>query len=100
MHICTNYLYYACISVYHGIMSTRDTKSKVLANQGNVKKINDHSFKAKSQSGSKIYEVKTTPNGMTCTCPDFIYRGGKTRRFLDSIKPGVKARGPKHTPSL
>jgi hypothetical protein len=24
----------------------------------------------------------------------------KARRFLDSIKPGVRACGPKHTPSL
>ncbi len=27
-------------------------------------------------------------------------RATKTRRFLDSIKPGVRACGPKHTPSF
>jgi hypothetical protein len=57
-----------------------------------VKKVNDHSFKVKSQSSKGVYEVKTTPNGMTCTCPDFVYRGGKckhiaaTRYYLEIEK--------------
>ena len=63
-----------------------------MADQGNVKKVNDHSFKVKSQSGNGVYEVKVTPNGMTCTCPDFVYRGGKckhiqaTRYYLEIEK--------------
>ncbi|HOV81592.1 MAG TPA: IS5 family transposase [Methanothrix sp.] len=70
----------------------RDTKGKAIAENGNVKKVNDHSFKVKSQSGNGVYEVKATPNGMTCTCPDFVYRGGKckhiqaTRYYLEIEK--------------
>jgi transposase len=71
----------------------REERGKEIAEKGNqVKKVNDHSFKVKSQSGSKVYEVKATPNGMTCTCPDFVYRGGKckhiqaTRYYLEIEK--------------
>jgi hypothetical protein len=52
-------------------LDAREVRGKAIADQGNqIKKVNDHSFKVKSQSGSKVYEVKTTPNGMTCDCPD------------------------------
>jgi len=70
----------------------REERGKAIAENGNVKKTDDHSFKVKSQSGKGIYEVKATPNGMTCTCPDFVYRGGKckhiqaTRYYLEIEK--------------
>lgn len=60
----------------------REERGKAIANnKGGVKQVNDHSFKVKSQSGNGIYEVKATPNGMTCTCPDFVYRGGKCKHI-------------------
>ena len=60
----------------------REVKGKAIADKGNqVKKVNDNSFKVKSQSGKGAYEVKATPNGMTCTCPDFVYRGGKCKHI-------------------
>jgi len=70
----------------------REVKGKAIAEDGNVKKVNSNSFKVKSQSGKGVYEVKATPNGMTCTCPDFVYRGGKckhiqaTRYYLEIEK--------------
>lgn len=71
----------------------REERGKAIANdKGSVKQVNDHSFKVKSQSGKGIYEVKATPSGMTCTCPDFVYRGGKckhiqaTRYYLEIEK--------------
>ncbi len=72
--------------------SSRELRGKEIADKGNVKKVNDNSFKVKSQSGKGAYEVKATPNGMTCTCPDFVYRGGKcqhltaTRYYLEIEK--------------
>lgn len=54
-------------------LTLREQRGKVIANnKGSVKQVNDHSFKVKSQSGKGVYEVKATPNGMTCTCPDFV----------------------------
>ena len=65
------------------IINLREEKGKAIANQGNqIRKVNDHSFKVKSQSGKGVYEVKATPNGMTCTCPDFVYRGGKCKHIM------------------
>jgi len=71
----------------------REERGKAIANnKGSVKQVTDHSFKVKSQSGKGAYEVKATPNGMTCTCPDFVYRGGKckhiaaTRYYLEIEK--------------
>jgi len=75
------------------ITDAREVRGKVIANQGDqIKKVNDHSFKVKSQSGSGFYEVKATESGMTCDCPDFLYRGGKckhiqaTRYYLEIEK--------------
>ncbi len=54
----------------------REERGKAIARQGNqIKKVSDYAFKVKSQSGRGFYEVKTTKEGMTCTCPDFVYRG-------------------------
>ena len=71
----------------------REERGKAIANKkGSVKQVTDHSFKVKSQSGKGAYEVKATPSGMTCTCPDFVYRGGKckhiqaTRYYLEIEK--------------
>jgi len=61
--------------------SNRETRGKAIAEQGNVKKVTNNSFKVKSQSGNGTYEVKATPNGMTCDCPDFVYRGGKCKHI-------------------
>jgi len=72
--------------------NSREVRGKAIAENGNVKKLNDSSFKVKSQSGKGVYEVKATPSGMTCTCPDFVYRGGKckhiqaTRYYLEIEK--------------
>ena len=61
--------------------NSREVRGKAIAENGNVEKLNDSSFKVKSQSGKGIYKVKATPNGMTCTCPDFVYRGGKCKHI-------------------
>jgi hypothetical protein len=73
--------------------NSREERGKAIANQGDqIKKVNDQSFKVKSQSGSGFYEVKATEAGMTCDCPDFLYRGGKckhiaaTRYYLEIEK--------------
>ncbi len=61
----------------------REARGKAIADQGNqVEKVNDTLYKVKSQSGSGCYEVKKTKNGPTCTCPDFLYRGGKCKHIM------------------
>jgi len=65
------------------VIGTREGRGKVIASQGDqIKKVNDHQFKVKSQSGNGYYDVQETNSGMTCTCPDFIKRGGKCKHIL------------------
>jgi len=65
------------------VVGTREERGKAIASQPDqIKKVNDHAFKVKSQSGSGYYEVKETQYGMTCTCKDFQNRGGKCKHIL------------------
>ena len=59
-------------------IGTREDRGKAIASQSdNIKKVNDHQFQVRSQSGKGYYDVKETQFGMTCTCKDFVNRGGK-----------------------
>jgi len=61
----------------------RAVRGKEIVDQGDqIKKVNEHSFKVKSQSGNKYYDVKETKTGLTCTCHDFVYRGGKCKHIM------------------
>ncbi len=63
--------------------TSRQLRGKAIADQGNqIKKVNDTLYRVKSQSGNKYYEVKDTKDGVTCTCPDFLYRGGKCKHIM------------------
>jgi transposase len=65
------------------MIDLREERGKAIADQGDqIKMVNDRSFKVRSQSGNGFYEVKETNSGMTCTCPDFMYRGGKCKHIL------------------
>jgi hypothetical protein len=67
-------------------VSSASCSKNARASSGNV------TFRVKSQSGNGTYKVKSTKDGMTCTCPDFVYRGGKckhiqaTRYYLEIEK--------------
>jgi transposase len=62
---------------------TREDRGKAIASQTNqITKVDDQSFKVKSQSGKGYYDVKETKYGMTCTCQDFLKRGGKCKHIL------------------
>jgi transposase len=59
------------------LLTTREERGKaIVERKGQIQKVTANSFKVKSQSGNGYYEVKATPEGMTCTCPDFVKRGG------------------------
>lgn len=63
--------------------NSREVRGKAIADQGDqIKKVNDHSFEVKSQSCNGFYEVKATEAGMTCYCPDFVYRVGKCKHIM------------------
>lgn len=65
------------------IKTSREERGKaIVAQDSQIKKVNDFTFKVKSQSGNGYYDVKETNYGMTCTCKDFANRGGKCKHIL------------------
>jgi uncharacterized Zn finger protein len=63
--------------------TSREQRGKAIADQGDqIKKVGENSFKVRSQSSNRTYEVKNSITGMTCTCPDFVYRGGKCKHIM------------------
>ena len=63
--------------------TTKEDRGKVIANQSNqIKQVKEHLFKVQSQSKNRFYDVRETDYGMTCTCPDFINRGGRCKHII------------------
>jgi hypothetical protein len=61
---------------------SREERGKIIAAQSDqIKKVSDYSFRVKSQSRKGVYEVHETKEGMTCTCPDYLYRGGRCKHI-------------------
>src|SRR5208337_2051523 len=68
---------------YELLTTTREERGKAIVEKnGQIQKVDNNSFKVKSQSGKGFYEVKATPEGMTCTCPDFLKRGVPCKHIL------------------
>lgn len=63
-------------------IGTREDRGKIIAGkEGQIKRIDDYSYKVKSQSSDKWYEVKSTEIGWKCTCLDHISRGVKCKHI-------------------
>src|SRR5688572_6834810 len=43
---------------------------------GRVKRIDEHTYIIKSQSGNGEYHITASEIDWNCSCPDFVYRGG------------------------
>jgi putative transposase len=46
-----------------------------------VRRIDENSYKVKSQSGNGEYDVISTELGFVCSCPDHVYRGIKCKHI-------------------
>lgn len=65
------------------IKTTREERGKAIADKsGQIKQIDNNVFKVKSQSKYGYYEVKSTSEGMTCTCSDYVKRGGVCKHII------------------
>lgn len=61
---------------------TREDRGKAIAEKdGQIIRINDLSYKVKSQSSDILYDVTSTEIGWKCTCPDHISRGVKCKHI-------------------
>lgn len=62
--------------------SLRESKgSEIAQSNGQVKRIDAHSYKVKSQSGNGEYDILNTELGLICSCSDHLYRGVKCKHI-------------------
>jgi putative transposase len=63
--------------------SVREQKGQAIAQlNGQVKRIDEHSYRVKSQSTGTEYDVLNTELGWICSCSDHIYRGIKCKHIF------------------
>lgn len=60
--------------------TTREGRGEAIAKtDGQVRRIDDHSYKVASQSGNGFYDVTSAGIGWACSCPDFAFRANKCK---------------------
>ena len=74
-----------------------EQKGIEIANMNLIKKIDDHSYKVKSQTSNQEYDVISLESGWVCSCPDSMYQNVKCKHVYGlevslSIKKEVWAR--------
>jgi putative transposase len=61
-------------------LNSRHQKGLTIAQlQGMVIRIDENTYKVKSQSSNSLYDVISTELGWSCSCPDFIYNKQKCK---------------------
>lgn len=67
-------------------VGTREDRGKAIAEKaGQIIRINDQSYKVKSQSSDTLYDVKSTEIGWKCNCPDHTSRGVQCKHIFSVI---------------
>src|SRR5450759_427495 len=64
-------------------VGTREDRGKAIAEKdGQIKRIDDNTYKVKSQSRDTFYNVVSTEIGWKCNCPDHTSRGVKCKHIF------------------
>lgn len=64
------------------ITTTREERGLEIANvEGQIKRVDDFTYKVKSQSKKDFYNLKSTEIGWKCSCPDHVCRGAKCKHI-------------------
>jgi len=72
--------------------TSREKRGKAIANIPNqIKRLDNYTYRVKSQSGNGEYEVLNAELGWMCSCPDHIYRGLKCKHIY-AVEFSVKLR--------
>lgn len=65
------------------VIGTREDRGKAIAEKdGQIKRIDDNSYKVKSQSVDKWYNIQSSEIGWRCNCPDHESRGVKCKHIF------------------
>ncbi len=60
---------------------TRLQKAEIIAKNKSIRRINDHFYKVKSQSGNGKYDVISKELAYVCSCPDHKFRGVRCKHI-------------------
>jgi hypothetical protein len=60
---------------------TRLQKAEIIAKNKSIRRINDHFYKVKSQSGNGKYDVISKELGYVCSCPDHKFWGVRCKHI-------------------
>lgn len=60
-------------------MDTNQREQRGLVISNRVKRIDDHTYKIKSQSSNSVYDVISDELGWLCSCADHMFRGVKCK---------------------
>lgn len=80
------------------MLDEREQKGLEIANlNGQIQRIDDYTYKVKSQANNREYEILNSEVGWICSCPDHIYRGMKCKHiyavdFSNKLRMEVEAR--------
>lgn len=65
------------------VFDYRAARGKEIASvESNVRRIDQHEYRVRSQSGNGEYQVLNTELGWNCSCPDFAYRQEKCKHIF------------------
>ena len=68
---------------YPKLIGTREDCGRAIAEKDrHIMRMNDHSYKVKSQSSDILYDITLTEIGWKCTCPDHQTRGVKCKHIF------------------
>jgi transposase-like protein len=83
-------------------VGTRETRGKLIAEKarhsaGQIIKVDDNTYKVRSQNNTVVYTVKSTEIGWKCSCLDHVTKGAKCKHiwaieFRYTIKKEVKVK--------
>ncbi|MFZ3168154.1 MAG: DDE-type integrase/transposase/recombinase [Candidatus Methanoperedens sp.] len=68
---------------YPQVIGTREDRGRAIAEKDRqIMRMNDHSYKVKSQSSDILYDITSSEIGWKCTCPDHTNRGVKCKHIF------------------
>lgn len=71
----------------------RQAKGQAIAQmEGAIQRVNEYSYRVKSQAGNGSYEVNLSEYGISCECPDYKYRGNHKCKHIYAVEFSLELR--------
>jgi len=63
-------------------LNLRETKGQTLAANNHVTRVDEDTYRVRSQSSNRDYDIIATELGFKCSCPDHMFRGAKCKHIF------------------